>query len=97
MLGLGVGRVVGHSAGAISGLLVWSFGVENLVLAFAPPKVVHFLPFDAGYRLLGIGLYDRAELIEAALTRPQYALIFGGYAMIALVVGTVLLYRRDAS
>ncbi len=98
VLGLGVGMIVGHSAGAISGLLVWSFGVENLVLAFAPPKVVHFLPFDAGFRLLGIvGIEERAELIEAALTRPQYALIFGGYAMIALVVGTVLLYRRDAS
>jgi hypothetical protein len=32
------------------------------------------------------------------LTRPdENALVFGGHTMIALVVGTVLLYRRDTN
>ena len=29
--------------------------------------------------------------------RPAYALIFAGYALISLAVGTVLLYRRDTN
>jgi hypothetical protein len=30
-----------------------------------------------------------------ALTRSESALVFAGYAALALAVGTVLLYRRD--
>jgi hypothetical protein len=98
MIGLAVGMIVRHGAGAISGLLVWWLVVENLILQFAPAKAARFLPFDAGYHLLGIGSdFDTPELIAAALTRPQYAVIFGGYATIALVVGTLLLYRRDTN
>ena len=98
VVGLGVGMVVRHGAGAISGLLVWWLVVENLILTFAPAKVARFLPFDAGYRLLEIGSdFDTPEILAAALTRPQYALVFGGYAVLAVAVGTVLLYRRDAT
>jgi hypothetical protein len=31
-----------------------------------------------------------------ALTRPENALVFGGYAAVTLGIGTLLLYRRDA-
>ena len=36
-------------------------------------------------------------LIAHQLARPQYALIFAGWATLSLVVGTVLLYRRDSN
>jgi hypothetical protein len=98
VIGLGVGMTVRHSAGAVSGFLVWWFVAENLILAFAPPTLVHFLPFEAGYRILEVGSdFDSPEILAAALTRPQYALIFVGYAVASLAVGTTLLYRRDTN
>jgi hypothetical protein len=97
LIGLGVGMIVRHSAGAISGLLMWSFVVESLFAPALPDGVLHFLPFSAGYRLLDAGPnFEPPVVIGQQLDRPQYALIFGGYALLALVVGTVLLYRRDA-
>ena len=98
LIGLGVGMTVRHSAGAVSGFLVWWFVAENLIRAFAPPRSVHFLPFEAGYRILEVGSdFDTPEILAASLTRPQYALVFGGYALIALLLGTTLLYRRDTN
>lgn len=55
VIGLGVGMIVRHGAGAISGLLMWSFVVENLFAPALPDGAVHFLPFSAGYRLLDRG------------------------------------------
>lgn len=96
VLGLGIGMIVHHSAGAVSGLLVWWFVVENLLRTFSPAEVVHFLPFDAGYRVLEVGNdFDTPAVIAAALSRSQYALIFGGYALVAAIAGTALLHRRD--
>jgi ABC-2 type transport system permease protein len=96
VLGLGVGMIIRHSSGAISGLLVWGLVVENLLTLFVPEQVSRFLPFVAGNNLLAIeadGAF--AESAAVALTRGQDALVFGGYTVAALVVGTVLLYRRD--
>ncbi len=97
VLGLGVGLVVRHSAAAISGLIVWWLVVENLVWAFLPETVSRFLPFYAGGALLGVDVDTTTpETIAVALSRTQDALVFGGYAAVALLVGTVLLYRRDS-
>jgi ABC-2 type transport system permease protein len=98
VLGLGVGLIVRHSSAAISGLLVWWLVVENLLTLFLPAPVTRFLPFFAGNGLLAIQS-DTAtpESIAVALTRAQDALVFGGYTAVALVVGTVLLYRRDTN
>ena len=98
VLGLGVGMIVRHSAAAISGLIVWWLVVENLLWAFLPETVSRFLPFYAGGALLGIEV-DTAtpETIAVALSRTQDALLFGGYATVALVLGALMLYRRDAS
>jgi ABC-2 type transport system permease protein len=38
-----------------------------------------------------------ADSIAVALTRPENGLLFGGYTFAALIVGTVLLYRRDTN
>jgi ABC-2 type transport system permease protein len=98
VLGLGVGLIVRHSAAAISGLIVWWLVVENLLWAFLPETVSRFLPFYAGGALLGVDVDTTTpETIAVALSRTQDALVFGGYAAVALLVGTVLLYRRDAS
>jgi len=96
IIGLGVGMIVRHGAGAISGLLLWSFVLENLFAPALPDGVVHFLPFSAGYRLLDAGPNFEAPVqITNELSRPLYAAIFGGYAVICLLIGTFLLYRRD--
>jgi hypothetical protein len=98
VLGLGVGLIVRHSAAAISGLIVWWLVVENLLMAFLPATVSRFLPFYAGGGLLGVEVDTMtAEHLAVALSKAQDAVVFGGYALVALLAGTVLLYRRDAS
>lgn len=98
VLGLGVGMIVRHSAGAIAGLLVWWMVAESLILLFLPAELARFVPFDAGYRLLGVESdFDIQEIVAAALTRAQYALVFGAYAAVALLVGTALFSRRDTN
>jgi ABC-2 type transport system permease protein len=97
LLGLGLGMIVGHSSAAISGLLVWWFVVENLLAVFLPADALRFLPFYAGTSLLGIvSDFASPEELAIALSRPENALVFGGYALAALLAGTLLLYRRDA-
>ncbi len=96
VFGLGVGMIVRHSAGAVSGVLVWWLVVEGLVIQFAPAEVVHFLPFDSGFRTLGIETFDSPDILATALSNPVYATIFLGYVATALAIGTVLLKRRDA-
>ncbi|MGB3412531.1 MAG: hypothetical protein WBA45_15190 [Microthrixaceae bacterium] len=98
IFGLGVGMIARHSGGAISGLLVWWFVAENLIRSFVAPTIGRFLPFDAGYRTLGVGSnFDTPEILAAALRRPEYALIFGSYAILTLALGVVLLNRRDVN
>ncbi|MCO5304492.1 MAG: hypothetical protein EKK62_05385 [Acidimicrobiia bacterium] len=96
LFGLGVGMVVRHSAGAVSGLLVWWLVVEGLVVSFAPAGLVRFVPFDAGARTLDIATdLDRPEVVAAALPNPLHALIFWSYVAAAVALGAVMLRRRD--
>jgi ABC-2 type transport system permease protein len=98
VLGLGVGMIVRNSTAAIGGILVWGFVVENLLNLFLPVEVTRFLPFFAGNKLLAYNNdFDTPEAIAVALTRSESALVFGGYAGVALLVGTLLLYRRDTT
>lgn len=98
LIGLGVGMIVRHSAAAITGLLMWSFVIESLFAPILPESVRHALPFSAGYRLLDAGSNFEAPVqIAHQLARPQYALVFAGYALVSLAIGTLLLYRRDSN
>lgn len=96
VLGLGVGMIARHGTVAISGLLVWWLVAENLLTVILDPSLACFLPFAAGHGLIGIAP-DAPDAIAVALTRSQNAMVFGGYALAALVLGTVLLHRRDAT
>jgi hypothetical protein len=96
LLGLGVGLVVRHGAGAVSGILVWWLVVEGLVVQFAPPELVRFVPFDTGFRTLGIESdLDAPEVLAAGLTTPLHAAIFWSYVLTALAIGTWSVRRRD--
>ncbi len=98
MLGLGVGLIIRHSAGAVTTVLVWALVVENLIKGFAPATVSRFLPFSAAAGLLGIKTAgDNATTLAAALTRVEDAFLFSGYIVVTIAIGTALLYRRDAN
>lgn len=97
LLGLGVGLVVRHSAGAVAGLLVWWLVVEALVVQFAPAAVVRLVPFDTGFRTLGIeSELDVADIAASGVSNALHATIFWGWVLAALALGAVLLVRRDA-
>ena len=98
VLGLGISMVVRNSTAAIGGLLVWGFVVENLFKLFLAEEVARFLPFVAGNHLLAYNSdLESAHALAIALTRSENALVFGGYTAVALIAGTVLLYRRDTN
>lgn len=98
VFGLGIGMILRHSTAGIGGILIWGFVVENLFAVFLPEEVARFLPFIAGNHLLAYNSdFESAKAIAIALTRPENALVFGGYTALALVIGTFLLYRRDTN
>jgi len=94
--GLEIGMIVRHGSAAISGLLVWWFVLENLLAVFLPADALRLLPLLRRHEPSRdrLGLVSPEEL-AIALTRPENALVFGAYALVALLVGSVLLYRRD--
>ncbi len=96
VLGLGLGMIVRHGAGAVSGLLVWGFVVENLLLVFIPAEIARYLPFVAGNHLLDLDSdIDSPEAIAVALSRVENAAVFAGYALVSLAIGITMLTRRD--
>ncbi len=98
LLGLGVGLILRHSAATVSILLVWAFVLENLVRTLVPANAARFMPFSAAAGMLNISqATDNAETLAAALSRTQDALLFGGYVVLALTIGTILFQRRDAN
>ena len=91
VLGVGIGMIIRHSSAAVSTALVWTFVLENLIRSMAPAKLSRFLPFSAANGLLSIrSAGDTAKTLAAALTRPQDAVLFAGYTMVALIAGAVL-------
>jgi len=97
VLGLGIGMIARVSTAAVSGLLVWWLVVENLVSVFLAERYARFMPFTAGNGMIGVSDGPGDAASELALTATENALVFGGYAALALVIGTVLLYRRDTN
>jgi hypothetical protein len=97
VLGLGVGLIVRHSAAAVTSVLVWALAVETLVRGMAPVRVSRLLPFTAANGLLGTrSAADTAETLAAALSNVANAAVIGGWVVVGVVVGSVLLIRRDS-
>jgi hypothetical protein len=97
IVGIGVGMIIRHSAAAVSATLVWAFVIENLIRNMAPTRISRFLPFSAANGLLTIrSAGDTVATLAARLSRPQDAVLFAAYTVVAITLGTVLLYRRDA-
>jgi ABC-2 type transport system permease protein len=85
-IGVGVGLAVRHQVAAIVGTLVWITLAENLVGGFAP-NVAKFLPASAGEAIGSVG--------QNILGPTTGALVFATWTVIAVVVGSMLMQRRD--
>ena len=97
VLGLGVGLLVRHSAGAVTTVLVWALAVETLVRGFVPATVSRLLPFTAAHGLLGTrSAADTPETLAAAFSNVGNAAVIGCWAAVTVAVGTALLMRQDA-
>lgn len=98
VFGLGVGMILRHSSAAVAILLVWAFVLENLVRTLIPAGAARYMPFSAAAGMLGISqATDTPETLAAALDQAQNALLFSGYTVALLTVGTMLFYRRDVN
>ncbi len=98
VFGLGVGMILRHSSAAVAMLLVWALVLENLLRTLVPANAARLMPFSAAGGMLGITqATDTPETIAAALSRVQDALLFGGYTVVLVVVGTVLFSRREVN
>jgi hypothetical protein len=93
LLGLGIGSIIRHSAGALAAL-VGILLVLPSVVALLPGSLAHdigrYLPTNAGAAVIKVNpdSWDMAPWSGLAL--------FAGYALAALVIGGLLLRRRDA-
>lgn len=97
VLGLGIGMIVRGSAPAIAGLLAWWFVIENILIVVMPESSSRFLPYVAAFRMIVVGAeFESADALAVALSRPQATLVFSAYAVVAVLVGSILLSRRDA-
>ncbi len=86
-IGVGLGLAVKHQVAAIAGTLVWLLAAEG-ILSGLVPNVARYFPGAAGFAVVGI---NTAELLTPALG----ALLLGGYAVVAVAAGGILIRRRD--
>ena len=69
---------------------------DRAIALLAPARVVWFVPFDTGFRPLGVQSdLDVSAVVATPLPNPLHATIFWGYVLAALALGTFLLVRRD--
>jgi ABC-2 type transport system permease protein len=86
-IGVGLGLAVKHQVAAIAGTLVWLLAAEG-ILSGLVPNVAKYFPGAAGFAIVGI---NPAELLTPRLG----AVLLGGYALVAVATGAVLMQRRD--
>jgi ABC-type microcin C transport system permease subunit YejB len=95
LFALGIGTIVRHTAGAITtyvaGLLVLPLIVQALPSSVGNP-IMKFLPFRISDIMTTVGPVHRASAFHPWV---GFAILCG-YALIALVLGGILMVRRDA-
>jgi ABC-2 type transport system permease protein len=91
LVGLGVGAIVRQPIGGIIFMTVWPLIVENIVASLLP-KIGQWLPFFEGFRLVQ---FDR-ERPEHVFSRVGGGLYFAAFGVLVVVIGGLLVQRRDA-
>ena len=86
-IGVGLGLAVKHQVAAIAGTLVWLLAAEG-ILSGLVPNVAKYFPGAAGFAIVGI---NPADLLTPSLG----AALLGGYALVAVATGAILMQRRD--
>jgi ABC-2 type transport system permease protein len=87
-IGVGVGLAVKQQVAAIAGGLVWLLAGEG-ILGNLIPHVAKYFPGSAGAGVVGLG--------GTFLAPGAAAMFLGGYALIAVATGAVLMARRDVT
>ena len=86
-IGVGLGLAIRHQVAAIAGTLVWILAAEGIFSGLVP-GVAKFFPGAAGFAIVGL---NPADLLTPGLG----AVLLGGYALVAVATGAVLMRRRD--
>jgi ABC-2 type transport system permease protein len=91
LVGIGVGALVPNQTVAVTVMLVWTFVVESLLVAFMP-GIGRWLPGGAASALTGVETPNGGLL-------PMWAgvLVFAGYAFAFSAIGTRFVVRRDVT
>ncbi|MDL9946290.1 ABC transporter permease [Gordonia sp. ABSL11-1] len=94
LIGLGVGAIVRHTAGAIVIVLIWNLAVESIlsILPKVGEHIAPFLPFANGSRFLNGSLDDTGYHWNAYGSLIYFAV----FAVVVFVVGILVTDRRDA-
>ncbi|MGK2319376.1 ABC transporter permease [Gordonia rhizosphera NBRC 16068] len=94
VIGLGVGAIVRHTAGAIVIVLIWNLAVESIlsILPKVGPHVAPFLPFANGSRFLN----DTTGVASYHWNAYGSLVYFALFAAAILGFGIVVTERRDA-
>jgi ABC-2 type transport system permease protein len=86
-IGVGLGLAVRNQVAAIAGTLVWVLAAEGIFSGLVP-GVAKYFPGAAGFAIVGL---NSADLLTPGLG----AVLLGGYALVAVATGAVLMQRRD--
>ena len=106
LVGIGVGVLVRNQVGAIVGVLVFTQFLEPIVRTAAAfveglADVTRYLPGAAGDALVGASLFAMtgadAQTAGDALEWWAGGLVLLGYAVVLIVIGHVVSWRRDVS
>ncbi|WAC57275.1 ABC transporter permease [Gordonia sp. SL306] len=94
LIGLGVGAIVRHTAGAIVIVLIWNLALESIlsILPKVGEHIAPFLPFANGSRFLNEGAGDTQYHWNVYGSLIYFAV----FAVIVFVIGIVMTERRDA-
>lgn len=100
VLALGIGALIRHSAGAITGMLLYALLVESMVMIIeSGRKVAGYLPVNAAFQFVnpaGVrGLFGRVAVFPAPGPAAGLA-IFAATAVCFYLAGLAALRLRDA-
>lgn len=105
LIGIGVGALVRNQVGAIVGVLVFTQFLEPVGRAAASfveglSEVTRFLPGAAGDALVGASVFTAATPGAAGAAELEWwagGLVLLGYAVVLVVLGHLLSWRRDVT